>query len=237
MAAAGLPATRANGRPQYVAFATLSLAAVGLTGLLSLSRGGTGFFAPYFGSIPPMLAVALVAAVGFVCVGPLHARGWLQRRRGQTVRGVGFAAVTATIFGLWQAGADLLVTRFPKDINVPVPESLLFYPAIAYVVEVLFHALPLALLLVALDWLPEKRKPNPTVAVWLCIVPVAALEPILVHLRTGASTYVAVFVFVFTLVELNVFRRYDFVSMMAFRVVFYLWWHILWGSLRLRWLF
>jgi hypothetical protein len=113
----------------------------------------------------------------------------------------------------------------------------LFYPAIAYVVEVLFHALPLALLLVALDWLPEKRKLNPTVGVWLCAVPVAALEPILVHLRTGASAYVAVFVFVFTLVELYLFRRYDFVSMTSFRVVFYLWWHILWGSLRLRWLF
>jgi hypothetical protein len=42
---------------------------------------------------------------------------------------------------------------------------------------------------------------------------------------------------VFTLVELNMFRRYDFVSMYAFRVVFYLWWHVIWGSVRLRWLF
>jgi hypothetical protein len=48
---------------------------------------------------------------------------------------------------------------------------------------------------------------------------------------------VGVFVFVFTPVELYVFRRYDFMSMYAFRLVFYMWWHVTWGYLRLRWLF
>jgi hypothetical protein len=62
------------------------------------------------------------------------------------VRGVGVSAAIATLFGVWQICADLLVTRFPKDINVPSPQSWLFYPAIGYVVEVFFHALPLALL-------------------------------------------------------------------------------------------
>ena len=96
--------------------------------------------------------------MGVVSVGPLQSRGWFQLRTAQTLRGVRFAAVIATVFGIWQACADLFVTRFPKDINVPAPQSLLFYPAIGYVVEVVFHALPLALLLVALDRLPEKLK-------------------------------------------------------------------------------
>jgi hypothetical protein len=66
---------------------------------------------------------------------------------------------------------------------------------------------------------------------------VSALEPVLVHMRMGASTYVGVFVFVFTLVELDIFRRYDFVAMYVFRLTYYLWWHIIWGTLRLQWLF
>ncbi len=46
------------------------------------------------------------------------------------------------------AAVILLVDRlapFPEDINVPYPGSLFFYPAIAYVVEILFHILPFCL--------------------------------------------------------------------------------------------
>jgi len=136
---------------------------------------------------------------------------------------------------MWQVGADVLVTRFPRDINVPPPQSLLFYPAMAYVVEVVFHALPLALLLALLRRSPQRA--NTGIVIGLCITFVSSLEPVLVHLRTGASAYVGAFVFVFTLVELYVFRRYDFISMYAFRLVFYMWWHITWGYVRLRWLF
>ena len=194
-------------------------------------------FESYFGSIPPLLAIAFVTVVGFVSLGLLRSGGWFQIRTSNTLRGVGFSAAIATIFGIWQACADLFVTRFPKDINVPAPQSLLFYPAMGYVVEVLFHALPLAVLLVVLGRLPLKLKPNTTIVIWLCIVFVASLEPVLVHMRMGSSAYVGAFVFVFTLVELYVFRRYDFVSMYSFRLVYYLWWHIIWGYLRLRWLF
>ena len=55
--------------------------------------------------------------------------------------------------------------------------------------------------------------------------------------KLGSSAYVAAFVFVFTLVELYIYRRYDFVSMYSFRLAFYIWWHIIWGYLRLQWLF
>ena len=148
---------------------------------------------------------------------------------------MGFSAAIATLFGVWQVCADLLVTRFPEDINVPPPQSWLFYPAIGYVVEVFFHALPLALLLAVLG--RSRKKANTTIVIWLCIVFVASLEPVLVHMRMGSSADVGVFVFVFTLVELYVFRRYDFMSMYSFRLVFYMWWHVTWGYLRLRWLF
>jgi hypothetical protein len=230
-------ADRVNERQQYVAFGGLSLAAAVFTGLLLLFPGGARFFAPYFGTIPPLLAIAITTALGFVSLGFLLSRGWFQIRAANTLRGVGVAAAVATIFGIWQACADLFVTRFRKDINVPAPQSVLFYPAIGYVVEVLFHALPLAVLLFIVARVPEQRRPNSAALIWLCIVFVAALEPVLVHMRMGASAYVGAFVFVFTLVELGIFRRYDFVSMYAFRLVFYLWWHVIWGYVRLRWLF
>jgi len=206
------------------------------TGLLSLSLGGARFYAPYFGTIPPLLAIAIATALGLVSLGFLRSRGWFQIRAANTLRGVVVAAVVASIFGIWQICADLFVTRFPKDINVPAPQSLLFYPTIGYVVEVFFHALPLAALLFLADLL-GKWRPNTTALIWFCIVCVSALEPVLVHMRMGAAAYVGVFVFVFTLVELDIFRRYDFVSMYAFRLVFYLWWHVTWGYWRMRWLF
>jgi hypothetical protein len=165
----------------------------------------------------------------------LHSRGWFEIYTSSSVRGVGVSAVIATLFGAWQVCADLLVTRLPKDINVPPPQSLLFYPAMGYVVEVLFHAFPLALLLAVLG--RSNKKSHTIIVIRLCIVCVSSLEPVLVHMRMGSSAYVGVFVFVFTVVELYVFRRYDFMSMYAFRLVFYMWWHITWGYLRLRWLF
>ena len=58
-----------NERQQYVAFGGLSLAAAVFTGLLLLFPGGARFFAPYFGTIPPLLAIAITTALGFVSLG------------------------------------------------------------------------------------------------------------------------------------------------------------------------
>ena len=227
--------TAARERRQHVAFGVVSLVAVGCTGILSLSQGGGRLYEPYFGSIPPLLALAVAALVGSASLSLLSSRGWFEIYSSRTVRGVGVAAAIATPFVVWQICADLFVTHFPKDINVPLPQSLLFYPAIGYVVEIVLHALPLALLLALLERFMTKA--NTAIVIGLCIVLVSSLEPVLVHLRMGASAYVGVFVCVFTLVELYVFRRYDFISMSAFRLVYYLGWHVAWGDLRLRWLF
>lgn len=195
---------------QYVAFGVLSLVAAGFTGLLALSQSAT-FFEAYFGDIPPLLAIAVIALVGFASLAVLQSRGWFEIYTSRSGRGVAVSTALATLFGVWQVCADVFVTRFPKDINVPPPQSLLFYPAMAYVVEIVFHALPLALLLV---WPGgSTQKANIAIVIWPCIVFVSSLEPVLVHMRLGASAYVGAFVFVFTVVELYVFRRYDFISM------------------------
>lgn len=41
--------------------------------------------------------------------------------------------------------------------------------------------------------------------------------------------FVAVHVFLITVVELWLLKRYDFATMFAFRLLYYLYWHIGWG--------
>lgn len=217
-----------NERRQGVALGVLSLAIAGLIGILSVSR--SALFGPYFGMIPPQAAIALVILVGVVSLVFLHSRGGFEIYSSDSFRGMAFAMTVATLFGIVQVFVDLVI-HFPKELNVPPPQSLAFYPVMAYVVEACFHALPLALLLAVLG--PLSKKANTDVVVWLCFLLVSCLEPI-VMVRLGFSAYVGLFVFAFNLSQLYVFRRYDFVSMFTFRCVYYLEWHILWGYVRLR---
>jgi ABC-type uncharacterized transport system YnjBCD permease subunit len=229
-----------NERLRYVALGLVSLGAIGCTAILSLFPGRP--FERYFGSINPLLAVASVTVAGVVSLGFLDSRGWFAMvSTGRTRRGLAVSATFATLFAVSVVPADLLL-RFPRDLNVPPPQSLFFYPVIGYVVEIALHACPLALLLLLLGsfW----KQLNPNSRVWLCILLASLLEPIL-QMRLGysgkplswAEGFVAVHVFAFNLLQLYVFRQYDFVSMYAFRLVYYLYWHVIWGYLRLHWLF
>jgi hypothetical protein len=232
--------TPSDQRLRHRALGLVSFGVIGFTALLSLFPGRP--FQRYFGSINPLLAVALVTVAGVVSLGFLQSRGWFAIvSPGRSRQGLAVAASLATLFALTVVPADLLI-RFPRDLNVPPPQSLFFYPVIGYVVELAFHALPLALLLLLLGPFWKRLRPNSLV--WLCIFLVSALEPIL-QVRLGSSShsfswadgFVALHVFAFNVLQLYVFRRYDFVSMYAFRLVYYLYWHIIWGYLRLHWLF
>jgi len=83
---------------------------------------------------------------------------------------------------------------------------------------------------------PTSQEANPNSVVWFCIILASFLEPIF-QLGWGFSVYVGLYVFAFNLLELYVFRRYDFVSMYSFRLVYYIHWHIVWGYVRLQLLF
>ena len=52
-----------------------------------------------------------------------------------------------------------------------------------------------------------------------------------------ADVYTWVHVFAIALLQLYVFRRFDFTSMYVFRLIYYAYWHIIWGVLRLELLF
>jgi hypothetical protein len=243
-----------NNQPQYIVFGVLSLVILGLTATLSLSQvtfaqpykgsirvNPAGFFQPFFGNIHPLLAVAVIAVIGVVSLGFLQSRGWFEifTMRG-TLQGMAVSAIIATLFGIEVVIAETAnIFRLPADMNVPLHWSLIFYPVIGYVVEIIFHALPLALFLAVLG--PFFEKLNIPGLIWLCILVVSLLEPIF-QVGSGqplsfAQAYIGLHVFAINILQLYVFRHYDFVSMYSFRLFYYMYWHIIWGYLRLQWLF
>jgi hypothetical protein len=156
-----------------------------------------------------------------------------------TLRGLKLSAFLASVLAIAIIVADFFI-RYPQDTNVPVPQALLFYPAVGFVVEIVFHVLPLTLLLILLNplggWIGKER------VVWLGILVVAVLEPTFQVLFEGkaftwGAAYTWIHVFAIAFLKLYVFRRFDFVSMFSFRLVYYAYWHILWGVIRLKVLF
>lgn len=221
-------------RQQLLAPAVLALGAAGATGVLSHSHDD--IFRPYFGSFHPLLAIALISSVGIVALRILSLRWKFKvyaNREGW--RGLRNSSILATLFAVSVILVDWRV-RLPYS-HVPPLESLLFYPTMAFVAEIVFHVLPLWLLLVVFGPMFEQR--DPTSLAWLCILLGSCLEPIFqlnwsssaVPL-SGVGVYVGLHVFAFNVLQLYLFRRYDFVSMYTCRLVYYLYWHVIWGSAR-----
>ena len=121
---------------------------------------------------------------------------------------------------------------FPRDINVLPPKSILFYPAIALVAEVVLHLVPLALLAVVIT----RRK----VSAWM-FVPVVLVEPALQAFSSYETGLQAWLVFgnvsLISAAQIWVFMRYGFGAMFGLRLAFYLFWHVMWGFLRHHLLF
>ncbi len=182
--------SKTNQRQWYAVFGVLSLAVAGLTGILLLSRDSitnryqgsmpgnpAGFFRQFIGSIHPLLAIGLVAVAGLGSLGLLRSRGWFAMYSRRSLPGITVAAIPAILFGTEIIFAEITgIIRLPADLNVAPPWSLLFYPVIAYIAEVVSHTLPLARLLTTvcavfkkLTWIS---------LVWLCILVVSFLEPI-----------------------------------------------------------
>ncbi len=227
-----------NHKPsQFLAFALLSLFALASAGMLYFS--GSTAFQRFFGKINPLLAVLLVALAGIIAFSVLLFRGWFAiYNREHLRRGLLTAAALATPLGVLIILVDLAGV-FPEGINVRFPESLLFYPAIGFVVEIVFHVLPLTLLLFLLTSLSRKLAFEKIV--WPCIVLISVAEPVFQallsasnHYPLWADLYVGFHIFLINLIQLWLFKGYGFVSMYAFRLAYYLIWHIGWGWLRLE---
>lgn len=199
------------------------------------------YFARYFGPVPAPLVVVAVCALAFVAIRGLEQRTEFSIWRGGWAKGIGMAVLAALPFAAIVIIVDCFVFRFPRDINVPWPASLLFYPVMGFVIEAVFHLLPIAFAdKVARLWNPPRHKP----ILWGGLAVAALLEPalqVLLELVRGPlsarAAFVGVQVLGFNVLELYLFRRFGFIPMYFARLVYYLAWHIIWGHMRLALLF
>lgn len=228
----------ANERLQLLVLVGLSLGIVVLTFIAYLSD--RLLFQRFLGRINPLLAIAVIVLLGGILMAILLSRGWFAIYKTEAPKrffwSSGLAALMAGIMIL----VDLKVV-FPADLNIPFPQSLLYYPVIDYAVQILFHLLPLSIILISLTSLSQNL--GFAELIWPCILVVALLEPVLQatsfvrNVSSSTAAYVALHVYVFTVIELWLFKRFDFVTMYSFRLVYYLIWHILWGTFRIGLLF
>lgn len=197
-------------------------------------------FARYFGAADPLVVIAAAIAVGFASMVVLNRRYRFAIHGPAGGRGMALAAAGATLLAVLMVLVDVS-EPFPRDLNVPLPEGLWFYPVIALVVESLFHLAPLLGLL----WLLRRVTGwRPETALWVGIGMVALLEPtfqLVIAESSGQAgwvqPYLVIHLLAFNLLQLALFRRYGLLTMLTVRWVYYLYWHVLWGSLRLTVLF
>lgn len=224
-------------RNQFKVFGILIILVLSGTGLLSYSN--SSFFQRFLGEINPLFAISLSGVLGFLSLWFLLYKEWFSIHEKYPLKKVLPYAALTLLFASAAILIDINIV-YPADINFPFPESLLFYPVIAFLVEIIFHLLPITLLLLAAT--SFFRKSDFGKLVFPCILIVALFEP--TYQVTFMETYpiwamVAVWVnlFLFNITQLFTFRRYGFISMYALRLVYYLIWHVVWGVLRLELLF
>lgn len=197
-------------------------------------------FQRFFGSLSPRLIVGIVILIGLLLFAFLLSTSQFAIYNRAKLNGPVLAIGLALPF----AAVMILIDRlgpFPKNINIAFPISLSFYPVMAFVVEILFHLLPIGLLFFL--FLRINETANLDRVVWIIFLIVALIEPVfqvVLGKDQNASFVVAfmgLFLFVFNYVQLFLFRRYDFISMYSFRISYYVLWHIVWGHIRLKLLF
>lgn len=224
-------------KKQYIIYTLLVIFSVGLTSMLYYSTGE--IYDRFFGKLNPISACFVISTFGFLCLSYLLSQRWFEiyrkKETAKKIRISGLALVFVSITIL----IDIKI-YFPIDMNISFPESLFFYPSIGFLVEILFHVLPVTILLFFLSSIFK----NIDIAkvIWASIFISAALEPIyqVFHMNAYPTwTIIAVWVnlYLFNVTQLIIFKRFDFISMYAFRLIYYLIWHILWGHVRLTLLF
>jgi hypothetical protein len=227
-------------RLQYQVIIVLSIGVVGLAGIIYFSDNL--LFQRFLGRTNPLFAFLIINSLGVVLLSFLLSRGWFAIYKKENLKRLFRFSVLAAVFASITILVDLKVV-FPADMNVLFPESLLFYAAIGFLVEILFHVLPLSVLLISLTSIFKNVSSKNII--WICIFIVSLLEPVYQTALMGSSNhyplwavvYIGFHLFLFNLFQLLIFKRYDFISMYSFRLVYYMLWHIVWGYTRLKWLF
>ena len=224
-------------RKQFIALGILII--IVLCGVGFLSSFSNSFFQRYLGEISAFKIFLLSSILSFLALSYLLSQGWFAIYKRYPIKSLILYKVLTLIFASIAIGVDLLI-MYPEDMNMLFPESLLFYPTIAFLVEILFHIVPVSVLLLVTTTI-FKNVPYSKLLL-ICILIVAMLEPTYQVLFMGSYptwsiATVWVNLFLFNTIQLLAFKNFGFMSMYALRLLYYLVWHICWGSLRLELIF
>jgi hypothetical protein len=221
----------------YFALAALMLALAGVGNLIQPL-----LFQRFFGQLSPILVLLLTTILGFAGLYVLRSQGWFPVSAPKRESAIAGLYLLAPLYAAVAIAIDI-VARFPRDINVLFPGSLFYYPSIGFVAEVFFHILPAALVLSALPFL--FRKARRETLLWSSIAVVALVEPIFQSALSGSASPLPAWavilsglnIFAISVTQLVIFRSAGFIHMYAFRLAYYVLWHLAWGQLRLAALF
>ena len=192
------------------------------------------YFQRFLGSTHPLLAMGLSGLIGFLGLFLLENKGVLGSYKSGNVKELfRFFLIVVPLVSI-AIVIDLKIV-FPMDMNILFPKSLLFYSAMAFLVEMLFHSIPLALVFPIL--LSIFKTISTQKLLWIALLIIAIFEPTYqIYMDTypnWAMAIVWINLFLFNLLQLMVLKRYGFIFMYAMRLFYYLIWHICWGELRL----
>jgi hypothetical protein len=114
-------------RVQHITFFILSIAAALALGTLAARH--PALFKPFLGPVHPLIAVGAAAVVGAIALQYLmHAEGFVIVDRKRVSGALLAASILGTGFGFAIIGVEIWFVRYPQDMNVALPEALLFYP-------------------------------------------------------------------------------------------------------------
>jgi hypothetical protein len=157
-----------------------------------------------------------------------------------TPSGIIRAIVSAACFFVLMGLVDVL-GPFSPDINLSLPSAIFFYPSIGFVVEIIFHTLPLTVVWIMATRINSGNGQAPMILI--CVLIVALVEPIFqLLLTTGTNPFLKVIVVFFIIYGINVqsllrFTESGFAAMYILRLTYYLLWHMIWKYFRLQILF
>mgnify|MGYP001815075565 CR=1 FL=1 len=221
----------------YAVYASLAIVVIIAASVLCTLN--PNYFLQYTDPINPLVAIISCAILGYFILDHFNNQEYFKIYRDLNLLSA-FRYASIVFLFVFVAILIDLIEPLPANINVPFPDALMFYPPIAFVVEILFHLVPLAILISLFKTIFKTTKFNQLF--WLAILITSTLEPTYQALQMGpypdwVLVIVWVNLFFFNVTQLLIFKRFDFMAMYAFRILYYFIWHIIWGYYRLELIF
>ncbi len=185
------------------------------------------------GDINPMIFFTASSVVAYLSLIYIDKFEWHFIDRQFTINRSLYYISISMLLGLMPVLIDIW-QPFPRDINVLFPDSIIFYPTIGVAAEIIFHLIPLVILILIFKNRLAKLS-------WVFIIIPAAVEPTFqimsgntLDMLSLKDMLIFLEILIFSIVQMRTFMKFGFIAMYICRLGFYLTWHFVWGELRLE---